>query len=213
MISKELEQCTADMRAIADTGHFGLDAQVRAYDLLEKIMDLPDGGAVGPADVYSDTVATWCSALGPAEAFCTEYARLADVLENLYDEAVLRIEAESRLGPLSEAVRLSAVKSEEAASLHECAKETFRIWQEGAFFARQSALRNLRKRAGFRLESNRIGNYVAKTFDLMNEAQTAFARAQQDFFAANVIYKIKPGLYSRIAEAIRPVSVADRKSR
>ena len=213
MISKELEQCTADMRVIADTGHFGLDAQVRAYDLLEKIMDLPDGGAVGPADVYSDTVATWCSALGPAEEFCTEYARLADVLGSLYDEAVLRTEADARLKPLAGAIETAALKSKEAAALHECAKKTFELWQNGSFFARQSALKNLRKRAGFRLESDRIGNYVAKTFDLMNEAQTAFARAQQDFFAANVTYKIKPGLYSRIAEAIRPVSVSDRKSR
>ena len=88
MISKELEQCTADMRTIADTGHFGLDAQVRAYDLLEKIMDLPDGGAVGPADVYSDTVATWCSTLGPSEEYCSAYASLSEVLDDRYDEAV-----------------------------------------------------------------------------------------------------------------------------
>ena len=213
MISKELEQCTADMRAIADTGHFGLDAQVRAYDLLEKIMDLPDGGAVGPADVYSDTVATWCSTLGPAEEYCSAYASLSEVLDDRYDEAVLRNEAEARLKPLAEAVETVALKAKEATDLHECAKETFEIWQKGGFFARQSALRNLRARAGFRLESDRIGNYVAKTFDLMNEAQSAFARAQQALFAANVAYKIKPGVYSRIAEAIRPISVSERKTK
>ena len=57
--------------------------------------------------------------------------------------------------------------------------------------------------AGFRLESDRIGNFVAKTFDLMNEAQAAQARAQQALFSANVSYKIKSGLYSRIASALR----------
>ena len=56
--------------------------------------------------------------------------------------------------------------------------------------------------AGFRLESNRIGNFVAKTFDLMNEANRDCSRAQQALFAANVSYKIKPGLYSRIASAL-----------
>ena len=74
-------------------------------------------------------------------------------------------------------------------------------------------MRKLRALAGFRLESDRIGNYVAKTFDLMNEANAAFAKAQKNHFAANVSYKIKPGLYSRIAEALRPISISDRKTR
>jgi hypothetical protein len=64
-------------------------------------------------------------------------------------------------------------------------------------------LRRLRSLAGFRLESDRIGNFVAKTFDLMNEAQSAQARAQQALFSANVSYKIKPGLYSRIASVLQ----------
>ena len=79
MISKELVQCTEDMRQAAQNGKISLDACVRAYDLLEKIMDLPDGGAVGPADIYSDTIATWCSSLGPAEEYCSEYRRLAHI--------------------------------------------------------------------------------------------------------------------------------------
>ena len=69
MISKELVQCTDDMCQAAQSGRISLEAQIRAYDLLEKILDLPDGGSVGPADVYADTVATWCSSLGPAEKY------------------------------------------------------------------------------------------------------------------------------------------------
>ena len=56
--------------------------------------------------------------------------------------------------------------------------------------------------AGFRLESDRIGNYVAKTFDLMNEANAECARAQQALFAANATYKIKSGIYSKIAAVL-----------
>ena len=67
---------------------------------------------------------------------------------------------------------------------------------------RKRALKALRERAGFRLESHRIGNYVAKTFDLMNEAQMKFARTQQKVFASDVRYKIKPGLYGKIAEIL-----------
>ena len=202
MISKELVQCTEDMRQSAQDARISLDACVRAYDLLEKIMDLPEGGTVGPADVYSDTVATWCSSLGPAEEFCAEYKRLAAVLETAYDSQTLMAEVQERLKPLEKALEDAALLSAERTTLHQCAKATFEIWQSGGFFARQSALRKLRSLAGFRLESNRIGNYVAKTFDLMNEAQSAYARAQQILFSSNVSYKIKPGLYARIASAL-----------
>ena len=86
--------------------------------------------------------------------------------------------------------------------LHECAKDTFDIWQNGGLFARQKALRILRAKAGFRLEHKRIGNYVAKTFDLMNEARSAYARAQQLLFAADMSYKIRPGIYADIRERL-----------
>ena len=202
MFAKDLIQCTADMKAAAETGRWTLDAQVRAYDLLEKILNLPEGGMVGPSDVYSDTVATWCSSLGPAEDFCNEYRRSAAALKEAYDEEALKLEAARVVRPLEEAVENTRFKAAAAASLHEFAKETFEIWQTGGVFSRRRALRELRERAGFRLESERIGNYVAKTFDLMNEAQTAFAAAQQALFAGNVSYKIKPGVCARLAELL-----------
>ena len=213
MISKELVQCTEDMRLAAQNGKITLEACVRAYDLIEKIMDLPEGGAVGPADLYSDTVATWCSSLGPAEEFCSEYKRLAPALESAYDEESLRQEAAELVKPYEKMLAEAALLSADRTNLHKCAKETFEIWQNGGFIARQSALRKLRALAGFRLESERIGNYVAKTFDLMNEAQSDYARAQQALFAANVSYKIKPGLYARIASALHMESAAGRTGR
>lgn len=205
MITKDLIQCTEDMRLAAQCGKISLDAQIRAYDLLEKILDLPEGGTVGPADMYSDTVATWCSSLGPAEEFCAEYERLATSLEKAFDEEALRAEAAKCLEPFSRNLEEAANRAEESVKLHECAKETFEIWQKGGLFARQRALRTLRSLAGFRLESDRIGNYVAKTFDLMNEARKAFADAQQAMFAADVSYKIKPGVYSRLASVLTSV--------
>ena len=213
MISKELVQCTEDMRQAAESGKITLDACVRAYDLLEKIMDLPDGGSVGPADIYSDTVATWCSTLGPAEEFCSEYRRLAPALESVYDEGYLKSQALERLVPYEKALEEAALRCAKKTTLHQCAKETFEIWNSGGLLARQRALRKLRSLAGFRLESNRIGNYVAKTFDLMNEAQAEYARAQQALFIANVSYKIKPGLYARIASALHMESAAGRTGR
>ena len=70
MISKEILQCTEDMRLALQEGKISLDSQTRAYDLLEKLLDLLDGGVS----------AAWCSCLGPAEEFCAEYYRTVKIL-------------------------------------------------------------------------------------------------------------------------------------
>ena len=191
MISKELVQCTDDMRQAAQCGKMSLDAQIRAYDLLEKIEEL------------RDALAALCSSMGPAEEFCAEYLRLAEVLGPAYDEEMLKREALERLKVFESALDNATAQVTKMTELHQCAKDTWDVWQNGGFIARQNALRKLRNLAGFRLESTRIGNYVAKTFDLMNESQAACARAQQALFSANVSYKIKPDLYRKIAAALR----------
>ena len=93
--------------------------------------------------------------------------------------------------------------------LHEYAKYTFDIWQNKGLFARQKAIRVLRQKAGFRLETKRIGNYVAKTFDLMNEARSEYARAQQALFAADMSYKVKPGVYLEIRKQLGSLIAKD----
>lgn len=181
MISKEIEFCVQDMRNAVCTGKMTLEAQVRAYDLLDRLMSLPQGMA---------------ELLPAAQDFCHTYESLSASLEVVYDEQALLDEARKRSYIYEELMRQSKVRSDAAEELHNAARETFDIWQNGGYFARKKALHGLRKKAGFRLESNRIGNYVAKTFDLMNEARMAYASAQQALFSANVSYKVRPGIYS-----------------
>ena len=69
MISKEIEFCMQDMRNAACTGRISLDSQVRAYDLLDRLMSLPQG-------VYD--------LLPSAQEFCQTYESLADSLEAAY---------------------------------------------------------------------------------------------------------------------------------
>lgn len=184
------------MRAIAQTGRWTLEAQVRAYDLLDFIA----GGEA--LSVIAKNDATCQSSFAPETvySFCKEYDALAPSLDAAYDESALRSQYELTLNPFEEAVAQAEKKAATLADLHECAKDTFAIWQNGGLFARQKALRVLRKKAGFRLEHKRIGNYVAKTFDLMNEARAAYARAQQRLFAADMSYKVRPGIYAEIRE-------------
>lgn len=187
-----LNACVEDMRDIAATGAFTLDAQVRAYDMLSGLLD--DGMAVpqekSDIALYLDT-----------------YSELKEKLEAAYDQVSLTNAVKARLAPLECACTDARFEAAAAASLHEFAKETYQTWQTAGIFMRKRALKALRERAGFRLESHRIGNYVAKTFDLMNEAQMRFARSQQKMFAADVTYKVQPGLYGRIAEALKELSI------
>ena len=175
--------CIGDMAFAADSGKWNLDSQVRIYDFLSLLMD----------EVYAETVSA-----AQAEEFLKVYSRSSESLATVYDQTVLENEAKARIAPLERACTDARFEAAAAASLHEFAKETFQTWKTSGVFMRRRALNALRERAGFRLESHRIGNYVAKTFDLMNEAQARFAKAQQAVFAADMSYKIRVGTYDRI---------------
>lgn len=186
-----LDKCSEDIVNIVASGCYCLDSQSRAYDLLSLLMD----------EVYADSYDKTM-----AEAYVKIYVANADKLSDSYDETLLREAAKERLQPYETACNDARFEAASAASLHEFAKETFDIWENGGIFMRRRALKELRERAGFRLESHRIGNYVAKTFDLMNEAQARFARSQQALFAADLTYKIRPGVYARIYEILTSAS-------
>ena len=184
-IPAAIAQCATDLAA---TGKISLEAQSRAYDLLDSLL--------------SDENRSYTEAKGYAEA-AEKFAKAYAEPHAEYDEEALRKELEQKLAPLNEALEEIRFRAASAASLHEFAKEVFEIWKTAGIFARKRALKELRERAGFRLESHRIGNYVAKTFDLANEAQAAFAKAQQARFSADISYKIKPGIHEQIHRLIK----------
>ena len=204
MISAGLEQCIADMREAVHDGKMTLEAQTRAYDLLGYLLEAPAGEVVtdGCGTAFEDDARTGMTA--SAEAFLSAYAECSGALAAAYDETHLRAESDAQLEPFRKALKEAEDRLKTMTDLHDCAKKTYEIWTGAGFFARQKALRILRQKAGFRLESKRIGNYVAKTFDLMNEAAAAYARAQQALFAADRSYKIRPGIYGEIAAAFKP---------
>lgn len=189
-MERQILQCVEDMQDIVAEGKYSLDAQVRAYDLLEGLIELYDGVRIS------------ASLIGAATHFLAVYEENSAILSLSFDPSALKEEAAERLKPLEEAFNEARFEAAAAASLHEFAKEVFEIWQNSGVFARRRALRELRERAGFRLESHRIGNYVAKTFDLQNEAAARFAEAQQAVYRANVSYKIKPEIYGLVAEKL-----------
>ena len=187
-LSMLLEGCVEDMKDMTAAGVMSLDAQVRAYDLLTYLLE--------------NEAITFASDSKAFVSFAEVYDSCADAVGAAYDEDALKNAVKARMAPLERACTDARFEAASVASLHEFAKETFQTWQTAGIFMRKRALKALRERAGFKLESHRIGNYVAKTFDLMNDAQMRFAKAQQKLFAADVTYKVQPGIYARIREAI-----------
>jgi hypothetical protein len=177
-----MEKCISDIMNVVARRRISLEEQVRAYDLLDSLL----------AEEHTSVCA------GMVEKYREVYKSVEADLMKCYDEEALNEEMENLLMPLRKEVEDRRFEAASAASLHEFAKEVFDIWQTQGIFARKRALKELRERAGFRLESHRIGNYVAKTFDLMNEAQARFARAQQALFTADVRYKLKSDTYGEI---------------
>lgn len=217
MLKNKIEICTADIRQAVESASFSLEALVRSYDLLDLILSYVseyagfsgDAGFSGNPGFSGDAGFSGnpgfsgdAGLKSVVEDYCETYEKNHLELETLFDEDKLKSQVNSSLESLRQKLNDTRYEAAAAASLHEFAKEVFEIWQTSGIFARRRALRELRERAGFRLESHRIGNYVAKTFDLMNEAQARFAKAQQELFAADVTYKVQPGLYGKIYDVL-----------
>ena len=190
MLSSAINKCVEDICGIKNGEHLCLEQQIRAYDLLDVLLSVVDGPGICKTDAVVDAAAR----------FCAEYEKVGAVH---VDENALKAEAKTRLEQLEKDLNEKRFEAAAAASLHEFAKEVFDIWQTSGIFARRRALRELRERAGFRLESHRIGNYVAKTFDLMNEAKARFAKAQQAVFSNDMSYKVQAGTYEKIYNILR----------
>ena len=188
-MDRSIRQCISDIKEICASGRYTLEAQVRAYDLLSYLVEMKEAGTLRSCLEYSSE-------------YVEAYESSSAALRSAFDNDRLQKDLSEVMKPLEVACVEARYKAAAAASLHEFAKETFEIWQTAGIFARRRALRELRERAGFRLESHRIGNYVAKTFDLMNEAHARFARAQQAVFSADVSYKVSRGVYDDLFQCL-----------
>lgn len=186
-ISNSISKCAQDLSA---AGKISLESQVRAYDLLDTLLSYGDSLDTTDPDVLQAI---------------EEYQKAYSCQAAEYDETFLKEELSKIIAPLEENLNEARFKAAAAASLHEFTKETFEVFQTAGIFARRRALNELRQRAGFRLEARRIGNYVAKTFDLMNEANLQFAKAQQARFSADISYKISPDIYRKISETLQKI--------
>lgn len=201
ILSDKINSCARDLNLISGSDKidpsFALDAIVRAYDTYDLLLSIKDDPSIIGTEFLQD---------GTIENYIMEYSSDSEKFVKCFDLEQINGELQQRLTSLDVVLSKAEAAVRDATELHFLAKETFEIWTTKGLFARYKALRRLRKKAGFQLERNRIGNYVARTFDLMNQARTDFAKIQQLRFKADVSYKIVPDLYSKIDSLLRTIS-------
>ena len=201
ILSDKINSCARDLNLISGfdkiDSSFALDAIVRAYDTYDLLLSIKDDPSIIGTEFLQD---------GTIENYIMEYSSDSEKFVKCFDLEQINGELQQRLTSLDVALSKAEAAMRDATELHFLAKETFEIWTTKGLFARYKALRRLRKRAGFQLEKNRIGNYVARTFDLMNQARTDFAKIQQLRFKADVSYKIDINIYQKIDSILRTIS-------
>lgn len=201
ILSEHINGCARDMDRVASSVKISpsvaLDLIVKGYDTYDLLLQVKECSSVVGTEFLQD---------GTIENYLMEYSRLASKLKKCFDKESLMIENQARIKSLDIRLERAEKEVERAVELHNLAKETFEIWENGGFISKYVALRRLRKSAGFRLEKDRIGNYVARTFDLMNQARMNYAKEQQARFKGDVSYKIIPDIYHRIATLLKEFS-------
>lgn len=201
ILSDKINSCAADLNLISKSDKidpsFALDAIVRAYDTYDLLLSIKDDPSIIGTEFLQD---------GTIENFIMEYSSDSEKFVKCFDLEQINGELQQRLTSLDVALSKAEAAMSDATELHFLAKETFEIWTTKNLFVRYRALRRLRKRAGFQLEKNRIGNYVARTFDLMNQNRNNFAKIQQLRFKADVSYKIDINIYQKIDSILRTIS-------
>ena len=190
LLVQAIRLVTSDLENLERSAGISLEAQVRVYDLYQELLRWQEEGYDLRAFDGFDQAAA---------AYGVVFKRCESRVVASFDAQHLKTELDRQRISEQEAMQHLSALAEEAVALHELAKETFSIWQSAGFLKRHQALNRLRKRAGFPLEKKRIGNYVAKTYDLMNEARQRFAQQQQACLQADVFYKIQPDLYGKVA--------------
>ena len=94
-----IAECIKDMVSIAETGKWTLEAQVRSYDLFDRLSD----GAVVPVE--------------DKEAYLETYGKLSGKLAEIFDAEALKNEADLNLKTNENELNEQRFKAAAAASL------------------------------------------------------------------------------------------------
>ncbi len=203
-----IEVCS-DIEEIVATGRYPVAVLLRGYGLLEIVQDFfaerrSDGKC--SAEMCSEGMSLAGDGRLPEvleealSGYKSVYERCGDRLEDMLDNDVISQQAAAYLQSWKEKYEKAHGEYMKAVELWEAAKAAHKAQEEGSFFEKQRTLRYVRRLAGFKLERRRTGNFVARTFELMHQAQFAAREAELMMYEHNVEYKCNPEVYRKIYE-------------
>ena len=198
-LAAQVLQVKEDMEEIALNGQYPVVVLLRSYDLLEKLGNWEDM-EYNMQQYGKGESARFYEAL---EQYCNSYLANGERLYAIMDMEQIKMKAAAYMGPWKRRHNEALEALEKATALWEMAKVAHKAQLEGSFWEKWKTLRQVRKMAGFRLERKRTGNFVSRTFDLMQEAQTRAREAELKLYEHNVEYKCTPDSYLRIYETIQ----------
>ncbi len=203
-LAERFAEVCSDIREISATGRYPVVVLLRGYELLEVAQDYfaADGelqeSLAGESSAGSRELP---KVLEEAlSGYKREYEECGERLVTVLDKDVISQKAAAYLQPWKRKYEKAHGEYLKAAQLWEAAKVAHQAQQEGSFFEKLRTLRSVRKMAGFKLERKRTGNFVARTFDLMHQAQLVAREAELMMYEHNVEYKCNPEVYRKIYE-------------
>lgn len=188
---ESIELATADINEMVTTGKYPIVVLLRGYALLEMLED-----SVGTGEMEQVRV------VEALKGYRKVYEEHGCELDKLLDREEIKRKAEAYMRPWQRKLEEAEVAYNKSVVLWEAAKEAHRAQEEGGIIERWRTLKIVRKLAGFRLEKGRTGNFVARSFDLMHQAQMVAREAQLELYEHNVEYKCNPDVYGKIYKFI-----------
>lgn len=191
MLAVSIESVTTDIREMVTTGKYPVVMLLRGYGLLELLEDYYGRGG-------SD-----CQDIGKAlSEYRMVYEEYGERLEGLLSREEIKSKSEAYMRPWQRKLDEAQRAYKKSVELWEAAKAAHQAQEEGGIVERWRTLKAVRKLAGFRLERRRTGNFVARTSELMHQAQMAAREAELQLYEHNVEYKCNPALYRKIYDMI-----------
>lgn len=191
MLAVSIESVTADIREMVTTGKYPVVMLLRGYGLLELLED------------HFSSRCGDCEVIGNAlSEYKRVYEEYGEKLEEMLDREIIKSKAEAYMRPWQRKLDEAQKAYKKSVELWEAAKAAHQAQEEGGIVERWRTLKAVRRLAGFRLERRRTGNFVARTSELMRQAQMAAREAELQLYEHNVEYKCNPALYRKIYDMI-----------
>lgn len=209
-LTGQVEEVCRDVEDMAASGQYPVVTLLRGYDMLETLGDW-ERVSYNLEQATKENPEHTDAFYKALQKYSQSYLTNGERLYALMDMDQIKMKAAAYMGPWKRKHNEALEELEKATALWKMAKVAHQAQQEGSFWTKWKTLREVRKMAGFRLERKRTGNFVVRTFDLMQQAQAKARDAELKVYEHNVEYKCTPDVYMKLCEIIQDKYIKNKE--